>query len=109
MNKFHTILLVATSIFCLMFTACEKEVFQDSTEPNDTDVIGTGENAAPIVGIVNQWPINIDIYLDNNYETESINQVEFLESDQYCVSLSGNTFLLFDSNGVFIQESLNNC
>lgn len=106
MNKFHTILL---AIFLLMCIACEKEVFQDSTQPNETDVIGTGGNSAPIVGIVNQWPTNIDVYLDNHYETEIINQVEFLESNQYCVSLSENTFLLFDSNGVFIQESLNGC
>lgn len=53
--------------------------------------------------IITEWPTAIDEYIALNYPTDTIGEVEF-ENNEYLVELLSDIELLFDIDGNFLEE-----
>lgn len=94
-------------LFCLVscltltfLTSCEKEDM-DEMEYAETNQVSEARFSDTLV---TEYPTAIDAYITQNYPNETIEEVYLLDNGNYEASLTNETELLFDANGQFIEE-----
>ena len=95
------IILVFITCFLVSITACKKETVQDL---NQNEIVGTGSaSGASSSEEVDQWPNEINDYVDTNYAANVIDYVEKSDDGNYHVYLDDGTELIFDVMGTFVE------
>ncbi len=97
----YKIVLILIASFFISITSCKKDVVEDL---NQNEVVGTGSGSGTSSSEeVDQWPNEIDDYVDTNYPQTAIDYVEKSEDGFYHVYLLDATELVFDEMGIFIE------
>lgn len=94
--------LTMLALALTLFTSCGKEEDYDEMEEmeelNNTDLV-----LRAMMGDTIDYPTAIDDYIASNYPDLTIDEVELEEDGNFVVTLSDDTELRFDADGVFIE------